>query len=262
MENKIEKQEMNGVAYTLWRQASQQMKHQGYKSWSTKICIGILLPIIFLACSKDKTFEEVSPVKLNVIHASVDFGPMNISNNGTSLVSNLAFGDFSAYQSIDKINSVLSISRSATVKIDRTLGFNQFGKFTLVVVDSLRKLQTVMLSNDTTSFSTNKAVIRFLHTSSLMQNVQLRLRYKDSVRILARFYDDLLAQTTLVQKYDSVDVGTFKLDVLRIRNNAADSLFYSKQNVVLQTGKRYTAFTIGKIGGIGAEAFALKIVED
>lgn len=238
------------------------MIHQGIKSWSTKFCICILLSTILIACSKDKTFEEVSPVKLNVIHASVDFGTMNISNNGTSLFSNLAFGDFSAYQSINKINSLLSISRSATAQVDRTLAFNQFGKFTLVVVDSFSKLQTVLLSNDTTSFSTNKAVIRFLHTSSLMQNIQLRLRYKDSVRVLARFYDDLLSQTSIVQKYDSVDAGTFKFDVLRIRNNAVDSLFYSKPNVVLQSGKRYTAFTIGKIGGAGAEAFALKILED
>ncbi len=253
MENKIEKQKMNG--------ASQQLIHKKYKSWCTQFCICILLTSFYGACSKDKTFEEVSPVKLNVIHASVDFGSMNISNNGTSLFSNLALGDFSAYQSIDKINSLLSISRSATVKVDRTLAFNQFGKFTLIVLDSFSKLQTVLLSNDTTSFSTNKAVIRFLHTSSLMQNIQLRLRYRDSVRIAARFYDDLLAQTTNAQKYDSVNAGTVKLDVLRIRS-ASDSLFYSKPNVILQAGKRYTAFTIGKIGGVGAEAFALKIVED
>ncbi len=253
MEIKIEKQKMNG--------ASQQMKHQGYKSWSTKLCICFLFSIFFLACSKEKTFEDVSPVKLNIIHAAVDFGTMNISNNGTSLFSNLAFGDFSAYQSIDKINSLLSISRSTTAKVDRTLAFNQFGKFTLVILDSFSKLQTVLLSNDTTSFSTNKAVIRFLHTSSLMQNIQLRLRYRDSVRIAAGFYDDLLSQTTLAQKYDSVNAGTVKLDVLRIRS-ASDSLFYSKPNVILQAGKRYTAFTIGKIGGVGAEAFALKIVED
>jgi hypothetical protein len=244
------------------KSATQQMKHQGIKSGSTKLCICLLLCTFLYACSKDKTFEEVSPVQLNVIHASVDFGSMNISNNGNSLFTNLNLGDFSAYQSIDKINSILSLSRSTTSKLDRTLAFNQFGKFSLVVVDSFSKLQTIMLSNDTTSLDLNKAAIRFINCSSLMPNVQLRFVYKDSIALHSRFYTDLLANPSTVAMYKSVDTGTYKFDLYKAIRTNVDSFVLRKPNVRLQTGKRYTAFTIGKIGGVGADAFSLKIVED
>jgi hypothetical protein len=210
----------------------------------------MLLGIALLAsCKKDDPydFENVTAAQLNFINASPDAGSANIFvENIQRTQAAVGFGGASGYNKTFPGPGTLEVRSSAgdAVLISTQAQFDVLTNYTFMLVGQGGSVGLLTLVDDQTAPSSGKAKIRFVNASPNAPGANLL------VNAVAQFS---ARDFRSVSGYSEIAAGTYPVVVSSGASSSASA------SLTFQSGKIYTLYAKGLVGGTGANALGVGV---
>ncbi|MGG9971848.1 DUF4397 domain-containing protein [Ferruginibacter sp. SUN002] len=205
--------------------------------------------LLFVSCEKD------SPAQSNVlvVHASPNAPGVDLLvDNSKKNSSALAFPNNTGYLKVASgtRNIKVNVSGTATTVIEADLSLTKDASYTVFAVDSVSKISAVVLTDNLTAPAAGKAHVRFVHLSPNAPSVDVAVASSGAVV----FGNKAFKEST---DFTPLDAGTYNLDV-RVAGTSTVALVLPA--ITLESGKIYTIFAKGFLGGTGAQALGAEII--
>ncbi|GAA4344490.1 DUF4397 domain-containing protein [Flaviaesturariibacter amylovorans] len=221
-----------------------------------KTALGVLLlSLPFASCDKDDDDDDDTPAagnaRVNVVHASPNGPNVDVRVNNAVALSNVAYGAASGYQTVTAGNTNIKVSPTGTTTyvIDANVNLAANMSYSVFAVDSVSRIKAAVVGDDLTAPAAGKAHVRFLHFSPNAPAVDIAVT-GGAVLFANRSFNDQ-ATNAAVTGFTSVNAGTYNLEV-RLAGQSAAAL--ALPPVTLESGKIYTVYAKGFLGGTGAQA--------
>lgn len=214
------------------------------------VAFGILT---FTACSDDE--EVMAPVtstsKVLVTHASPDAPGVDILVDNVVAASNLTFPNSVGYATLNSgtRNIKVNVTGTSTTTLQADLNLAADKNYSIFAVNNAASIEAIVLEDDLTSPATGKAHVRFIHLSPNAPAVDITTNTGAVV-----FPDYIFKEASA---FTPLDAGTYNLEV---RLAGTSTVVLDLPGINLSSGKIYTVFAKGLVGGTGTQALGAQII--
>lgn len=218
----------------------------------------ILICLGFISCKLGDSNTPSSPAAAILsVNASPNSGTVDVLLNGTPFISQIPYGNFSAYSQVTPGNYVLRIGASgSSTMIDTNFQPLEGNYYSIFVVDSVSKMKPAIVTDKITATSSDSSMIRFFHFSPNTPSVDLVL--SDGTLLSgARTFNDQ-SKTASYQSFTRVKAGDYNLEV---RSSGTGSVLVPTKTYNLKGGSTYTIFLKGFEGGTGTQTLGFGIMQ-
>jgi hypothetical protein len=224
-------------------------------SFATLMCLGAV-SFLFTNCDKDDD-PISSKSKVMVVHASPNAPNVDVRINNSVALTNVAYPTNSSYTELNSGSTNIKVSPTTTTTyvIDATVNFEANKNYSVFAVDSVSKIKAAVTTDDLTAPATGKAHVRFFHFSANAPAVDIAVT-GGPVLFSNRTFNDQ-ATTATLSNFTPVDAGVYNLEV---RVAGTSTVVLALPNITLTSGKIYTVFAKGFLGGAGAQALGAQII--
>ncbi|MFN8299335.1 MAG: DUF4397 domain-containing protein [Chitinophagales bacterium] len=220
-----------------------------------KLFYGSLLVLTSLtlitSCKKDE--ETKTYANVLVTHASPNAPGVDLLVDGSKQNSAaLAYPNNTGYLQVESgtRNIKVNVSGTSTSVITADLTLEKDKSYSVFAVDSVSKISAVVLADDLTAPAAGKAHVRFVHLSPNAPAVDVAVAGGGAVVFGNKAFKEYTAFTPL-------DAGSYNLEV-RVAGTSTVAL--TLPTITLESGKIYTVFAKGFLGGSGSEALGAEII--
>jgi hypothetical protein len=198
--------------------------------------------------------------RVRAVHLSPDAPNVDIWVDGTKVVSDLAFGEYTGYIPVPPSRGrstyniqVVPAGATSPVVINANLKAMAFRDYTIVATGRLANIQPLVIEDFRLSSPWFRTNVRFVHASPDAPNVDIAVQ--DGGPVL---FSDVAFQD--VEKYIRVMPGTYDLEV---RVAGTNIVALSLDDIPLMRGKSYTVFATGLLSpGEGEPGLGALLVMD
>ncbi len=208
--------------------------------------------ISFSSCTKkndDTTFYS----SLSVTHASPDAPAVDIYiDNSKVTTTPFSFSNTTGYLKnliSGKRNIKVNVAGTTTNVINADITFDGNKSYSLFAIDSVSKLSTILSVDDLTAPAAGKAHVRFIHLSPDAPAVDIAVVGGPVVFPNSSFKS--------VSAFTPLGAGTYNLEV---RVAGTTNVALTLPSITLESGKIYTVYAKGFLGGTGAQALDAGII--
>lgn len=217
-----------------------------------RIILFLLAGFTLLASCKKSTTEDSSTYgKVNVTHASPDAPGVDLLVDDTKQNSAaLGFPNSTGYLDVPtgSRNFKVNVSGTTTTVINANATIEANKAYSIFAVDSVANIMPLVVEDDLTAPASGKAHVRFIHLSPDAPAVDVAL-VGGSVVFANKSFKEYTAFTPL-------DAGSYNLEV-RVAGTSTVAL--TLPTITLESGKIYTVFAKGFLGGSGTQALGAQI---
>jgi hypothetical protein len=194
---------------------------------------------------------STSPAKVMAIHASPDAPGVDLLVDNTVRGMNLTFPNNTAYLDVNagSRNIKVNVTGTSTTVIDAVLQLEAGVAYSLFATGSVSNISPLVLLDNLTTPAPGKAHVRFVHLSPNAPSVDVTVQGGAVV-----FGNKAFQGNT---EFTPLDAATYNLEV---RLAGTSTVVLSLPNITLQSGKIYTVFAKGFVGGTGTHALGAQIV--
>ncbi len=203
------------------------------------------------SCKKDE--EAKTYAKVLVTHASPDAPGVDLLvDNSKQNSAALTFPNSTAYLQVESgsRNIKVNVAGTSTTVIDANLTLEKDKNYSVFAVDSVSKISAVVLEDDLTAPASGKAHVRFVHLSPNAPAVDVAVAGGGAVVFANKAFKEYTAFTPL-------DAGAYNLEV-RVAGTSTVAL--TLPTITLESGKIYTVFAKGFLGGTADQALGAQII--
>lgn len=203
------------------------------------------------SCKKDEDAKTYA--KVLVTHASPDAPGVDLLvDNSKQNSAALTFPNSTAYLQVESgsRNIKVNVAGTSTTVIDANLTLEKDKNYSVFAVDSVSKISAVVLEDDLTAPASGKAHVRFVHLSPNAPAVDVAVAGGGPVVFANKSFKESTAFTPL-------DAGAYNLEV-RVAGTSTVAL--TLPTITLESGKIYTAFAKGFLGGSADQALGAQII--
>ena len=208
--------------------------------------------ITFSSCTKkndDTTFYS----SLSVTHASPDAPAVDIYiDNSKVTTTPFSFSNTTGYLKniiSGKRNIKVNVAGTTTNVINADITFDGNKNYSLFAIDSVSKLSTILTVDDLTTPAAGKAHVRFIHLSPDAPAVDIAVVGGPVVFPNSSFKS--------VSAFTPLGAGAYNLEV---RVAGTTNVALTLPSITLESGKIYTVYAKGFLGGTGAQALDAGII--
>ena len=208
--------------------------------------------ISFSSCTKkndDTTFYS----SLSVTHASPDAPAVDIYiDNSKVTTTPFSFSNTTGYLKnliSGKRNIKVNVAGTTTNVINADITFDGNKNYSLFAIDSVSKLSTILTVDDLTTPAAGKAHVRFIHLSPDAPAVDIAVVGGPVVFPNSSFKS--------VSAFTPLGAGAYNLEV---RAAGTTNVALTLPSITLESGKIYTVYAKGFLGGTGAQALDAGII--
>lgn len=208
------------------------------------------------SCEKDDEIV-VGESNVMVVHASPNATAVDVLVNNVLALTNLAYPSNSGYVALNSGLTNVKVAPSGTTAyvIDGNVLLEDDESYSVFAIDSVSKLKAVVMMDDLTTPAAGKAHVRFFHFSPNAPAVDIAVA-GGPVLFSNRSFNDQ-ATTTSLSNFTALDAGTYNLEV---RAAGTNNVVLNLPNITLASGKIYTVFAKGFMGGSGNTALGAEII--
>ncbi len=209
--------------------------------------------ISFLSSCKEDEMDEQFQANVLVAHASPDAPGVDLLVDDTKInTSALTFPNNTGYIKADEgtRNIKVNVTGTSTTVIEADLDLTKDMNYSIFAVDSVSNISAVVLTDDLSAPAAGKAHVRFIHLSPNAPAVDVAVASSGAVVFGNKAFKEYTAFTPL-------DAGTYNLDV-RVAGTTTVALVLPA--ITLESGKIYTVFAKGFLGGSGSQALGAEII--
>lgn len=221
--------------------------------------LGLLaLPFVFAACDKDDDDDNnMATSQVMVVHASPNAPNVDVRVNNTVALTNFAYSNNSNYTQVNSgaTNIKVSPTGTTTYVIDANVNLEANKNYSVFAIDSVNKIKAAVMVDDLTAPASGKAHVRFLHLSPNAPAVDIAVT-GGGVLFGNRSFNDQATNAALTS-FTPVNAGAYNLEV---RAAGTNTVVLSLPNINLVSGKIYTVFAKGFLGGTGAQALGAQVI--
>lgn len=212
--------------------------------------LGLLAVVALTGCIDNPTQSRFKG-EVMAIHASPDAPAVDLYVDGVKAGSGLAFPQNTPYLPVRKgtRNIKVNVAGTTTTVINANLPIATGMSYSVFATDSVSKIAPLVLVDDRSRPAAGKAHVRFVHLSPNAPAVDVALQ-GGAVVFGNKAFREYTAFTPL-------NAGTYDLEV-RLANTGTVVLPLS--GITLESGKIYTVFAKGFVGGAGAQALGAQII--
>ncbi len=214
------------------------------------ITFGILT---FTACSDDEEIMTPAPStsKVLITHASPDAPGVDILVDNVVAASNLTFPNSVGYATINSgtRNIKVNVTGTSTTALQANLNLVADKNYSVFAVNNVASIEAIVLEDDLTSPVSGKAHVRFLHLSPNAPAVDITLT--DGTKVFADY------TFKKASPFTPLNAGTYNLQV---RLAGTSTVVLELPGVAVASGKIYTVFAKGLVGGTGTQALGAQII--
>lgn len=222
--------------------------------WITAI---LALGLFATACS-DSDNNPTAPTQptasVLITHASPNAPGVDIvvDNAGSPAVTNLQFPANTGYVQLPAgtRNVKVNVTGTSTTAINADLALEAGKVYSVFAIDSVARIEPLVLVDDLTAPAAGKAHVRFVHLSPNAPAVDVGLANGGATVFGNVAFKEFLG-------FAPLDAGTYDLDV-RVANTATVAL--PLRGITLEDGKIYTVFAKGFLGVTGDQALGAEII--
>ena len=213
------------------------------------VFVGLLGLTLLSSCKKDDPydFDDTISAGVNLINASPDAGSARLYVEDILRTPNgVNFGEATGYNKTfpgDQDVEIKSTSGEATLATSHTQ-FDAFNSYTFFLVGQNSSLGLVTVTDDLAAPTAGKAKIRYVNAAPNAPSATLN--NNTSVLVAAQNFRGVAPST-------EVTPGAYQLSV--VSGNTRSAVV----NATLESGKIYTVYAKGLIGGTGASAFTVGV---
>jgi hypothetical protein len=189
--------------------------------------------------------------RVMAIHASPNAPGVDLLVDNTTSVTNLTFPNNTGYLSLNSgsRNIKVNVTGTSSTVINATVLLDAGATYSVFAADSVSRIAPLVLVDNLTTPASGKAHVRFVHLSPNAPAVDVALQ---GGAVL--FGNKTFKQYT---EFTPLNATTYNLEV---RLAGTNTVVLSLPNITLQSGKIYTLFAKGFVGGSGAQALGAQIV--
>ncbi|MFN8286910.1 MAG: DUF4397 domain-containing protein [Chitinophagales bacterium] len=216
---------------------------------STLVVFAALITIS--SCKKDEDAKTYA--KVLVTHASPDAPGVDLLvDNSKQNSAALTFPNSTAYLQVESgsRNIKVNVAGTSTTVIDANLTLEKDKNYSVFAVDSVSKISAVVIEDDLTTPASGKAHVRFVHLSPNAPAVDVAVAGGGPVVFANKSFKEYTAFTPL-------DAGSYNLEV-RVAGTSTVAL--TLPTITLESGKIYTVFAKGFLGGSADQALGAQII--
>ena len=215
----------------------------------------IVFAFSFAACSDDENTTEPTPTaKANVlvVHASPDAPGVDLLVDNTLAGTNLTFPNNTGYLSVNAgtRNIKVNVTGTSTTVIQANLNLMENKNYSVFAVNQVSAIEPLVLEDNLSSPASGKSHVRFIHLSPNAPAVNITLTDGTVVFNNVSFKGSV--------DFTPLNAGTYNLQVRDAATN--QTVVLELPNITLQTGKIYTVFAKGFLGGTGAQQLGAQII--
>ena len=208
--------------------------------------------ITFSSCTK-KNDDTMFYSSLSVTHASPDAPAVDIYiDNSKVTTTPFSFSNTTGYLKniiSGKRNIKVNVAGTTTNVINADITFDGNKNYSLFAIDSVSKLSTILTVDDLTTPAAGKAHVRFIHLSPDAPAVDIAVVGGPVVFPNSSFKN--------VSAFTPLGAGTYNLEV---RVAGTTNVALTLPSITLESGKIYTVYAKGFLGGTGAQALDAGII--
>lgn len=206
---------------------------------------------LMTSCKKDE--EAKTYANVLVTHASPNAPGVDLLVDGSKQNSAaLTFPNNTGYLKVESgtRNIKVNVTGTSTTVIEANLDLAKDQSYSVFAVDSVSKISAVVLADDLTAPAAGKAHVRFVHLSPNAPAVDVAVAGGGAVVFGNKAFKEYTAFTPL-------DAGSYNLEV---RVAGTQTVALTLPTITLESGKIYTVFAKGFLGGSGSEALGAEII--
>jgi hypothetical protein len=237
----------------------------------------LALPFFLTGCGKDQARNPVAPALQGVastsarvaqpdgagggrsglarvlfVHASPDAPAVDILVGRRPIARALAFPNNTAYRFVraGERDVRVNVAGTATTVIGATVPFLARTAYSVFAVNTVAHIEPLLLTDDLTPPAAGKVHLRFVHLSPNAPAVDVAVAGGGPVVFGNKMFKDYTAFTPL-------PAGTYNLEV---RLAGTSTVVLPLPGIKLESGKIYTVFAKGLVGGAGTQALGAEII--
>ncbi|MFN3693937.1 MAG: DUF4397 domain-containing protein [Ignavibacterium sp.] len=219
------------------------------------VSLAIIFTLSLSACSDDENTTAPTPTaKANVlvVHASPDAPGVDLLVDNTVAGTNLTFPNNTGYLSVNAgtRNIKVNVTGTSTTVIQANLNLMENKNYSVFAVNQVSAIEPLVLEDNLSSPASGKAHVRFIHLSPNAPAVNITLTDGTVVFNNVPFKGSV--------DFTPLNAGTYNLQVRDAATN--QTVVLELPNITLQTGKIYTVFAKGFLGGTGAQQLGAQII--
>ncbi|HMN48437.1 MAG TPA: DUF4397 domain-containing protein [Ignavibacteriaceae bacterium] len=208
---------------------------------------------IITACSNDDN-NVVTPTpkaKVLVTHASPDAPGVDLLVDNVVAGTNLTFPNSTGYLEVNAgtRNVKVNVTGTSTTAIQANLNLEANKIYSVFAVNNVASIEPLVLVDDLTAPATGKAHVRFIHLSPNAPAVDITT---NTGAVVFANYTFKKASA-----FTPLDAGTYNLQV---RLAGTSTVVLDLPGITLTSGKIYTVFAKGLVGGTGSQALGAQII--
>jgi len=208
---------------------------------------------IISACSNDDN-NVVAPTpkaKVLVTHASPDAPGVDLLVDSFVAGTNLTFPNSTGYLEVNAgtRNVKVNVTGTSTTAIQANLNLEANKIYSVFAVNNVASIEPLVLVDDLTAPATGKAHVRFIHLSPNAPAVDITT---NTGAVVFANYTFKKASA-----FTPLDAGTYNLQV---RLAGTSTVVLDLPGITLTSGKIYTVFAKGLVGGTGSQALGAQII--
>lgn len=216
--------------------------------------VALLSLLAITGCGNDdkSTAPQISNANVLVVHASPDAPGVDLLVDNVKVNSQpLTFPNNTGYLQITSgtRNIKVNASGTSTSVIDANLDLAADNSYSVFAIDSLASIRPLVLQDNLATPASGKSHVRFIHLSPNAPAVDITL--SDGTVV---FGDKAFSQYT---PFTPLDAGTYHLQV---RLAGTSTVVLDLPGITLVSGKIYTVFAKGLVGGGGDQALGAQII--
>jgi len=233
------------------------MKEKNMKKIILNVFSVLTVLVAFTACSKDDNDNNSSTSKLMVVHASPNAPNVDVRVNNNVALTNVAYPANSSYTTVNSGATNVKVSPTGTTNyvIDANVNLDANKNYSIFAIDSVSKIKAAVVSDDLTAPASGKAHVRFFHFSANAPAVDIAVT-GGPVLFSNRMFNDQSTNASFAN-FTPLNAGTYNLEV---RAAGTNTVVLSLPNIPLTSGKIYTIFAKGFLGGTGMQALGAQII--
>lgn len=208
---------------------------------------------IISSCSNDDN-NAVAPTpkaKVLVTHASPDAPGVDLLVDNVVAGTNLTFPNSTGYLEVNAgtRNVKVNVTGTSTTAIQANLNLEANKIYSVFAVNNVASIEPLVLVDDLTAPATGKAHVRFIHLSPNAPAVDITT---NTGAVVFANYTFKKASA-----FTPLDAGTYNLQV---RLAGTSTVVLDLPGITLTSGKIYTVFAKGLVGGTGSQALGAQII--
>jgi hypothetical protein len=222
--------------------------------FSTLLLAGLTLSMA-AGCKKDDESPTgpaaATTASVLTVHASPNAPGVDLLVDNVKAGTNLTFPNNTGYLSVNAgtRNIKVNVTGTSTTVIAADLPLSAGAAYSIFAVDSVSKIAPVVLVDTLTAPAAGKAHVRFIHLSPNAPAVDVAVT-GGAVLFGNKTFKSYTSFTPL-------NAATYNLEV---RLAGTSTVVLALPNITLVSGKIYTVFAKGFVGGAAAQALGAQIV--